>query len=477
MNKILLIVLLGFSSSGLWAQKISLSEKEEFNYRTDDFMAIGSYKNYHVAYINHLNLREVIFYNAQFVKEKVSTLNFLPSSFSKLTFLVDQHHLNAIYVSEEKNQMTVYASALNEDNTWTQPIAIDSTSGSSYRNGNEYHLVHSLNQSKLLIYHTYLNKGTYTLHANVLDLDLHTVSIINQEFTESNFDISEEAVVSNEGAAFILASDIRIAKANRDQLFLLHAAPGDTHFGSLSLDLKHYSISDFHLACDDINKTIYTCGYFSDGHYSYPRGIYFSVFDIGSDSLSAGFFTPLTLQISSAHTDLKDLKIRNLFLKKTGELEIVAEKSYQNTRSIGAVTPMFSNSMGNTITENMRTVQEYSNDEIVMFTFKTDGSMAWNQSVLKDQTTTDDNGIFSSYGVLQHRMGTVYFFNDMSAKKNRLLASYISGNGELTVKELQTSEDIDEWNLMPRSLVQVSDSEIIMPCMTKGYICFLKISY
>lgn len=65
----------------------------------------------------------------------------------------------------------------------------------------------------------------------------------------------------------------------------------------------------------------------------------------------------------------------------------------------------------------------------------------------------------------------------MSGKQSRVLASYISGTGELTVKELQTSEEIENWYGMPRSALQMSKSEIVMPCVSKNYLCFLKISY
>jgi 5-enolpyruvylshikimate-3-phosphate synthase len=114
---------------------------------------------------------------------------------------------------------------------------------------------------------------------------------------------------------------------------------------------------------------------------------------------------------------------------------------------------------------------------MAIFSLKPDGSLAWSQTVLKDQTTTDDNGIFSSFGVLQHRLGNAYLFSDMSSKQFRLLAAYISANGQLTVKELQSNDEVDAYNLMPRSAVQISTSEIVMPCVSKNYLCFLKISY
>jgi hypothetical protein len=97
--------------------------------------------------------------------------------------------------------------------------------------------------------------------------------------------------------------------------------------------------------------------------------------------------------------------------------------------------------------------------------------------MLKDQETTDDDGIFSSVGVLEHHLGKVIFFNDVNSKQPRLMSCYLAKNAELSMKEMQTNELIDEWTWMPRSLKQISKSEIVMPCVMKNYLCFLKISY
>ena len=55
--------------------------------------------------------------------------------------------------------------------------------------------------------------------------------------------------------------------------------------------------------------------------------------------------------------------------------------------------------------------------------------------------------------------------------------SYITSKCEMTMKEIQTYEDMDSWNLMPRSAVQISNSEIVMPCLLKNHLSFLKIIF
>lgn len=86
-----------------------------------------------------------------------------------------------------------------------------------------------------------------------------------------------------------------------------------------------------------------------------------------------------------------------------------------------SVTPISSTSFTlNNQQEIARTVEDYSFDEIVMFHFKPDGSLAWNQTILKEQTTTDDKGIYSSFGIIEHALGKGLLFNDVSSNQNRL---------------------------------------------------------
>jgi drug/metabolite transporter (DMT)-like permease len=86
-------------------------------------------------------------------------------------------------------------------------------------------------------------------------------------------------------------------------------------------------------------------------------------------------------------------------------------------------------------------------------------------------------GIFSSFGVMEHPKGKAYIFNDLNTSNTRFIASYVSAQGLITLKEFQTTEEMNTWDIMPRSAVQISSTEIVMPCVTKSYLCFLKIVF
>ena len=477
MRKLFLIALWICSWQVSKAQQMTLSEREDINPRNDDFEVIGNCRQMPAVYINQNGIAEIIFYNKTFKKERISTLGFLPSPVSKIHFAVNGSSMNVFYSVKQNRKLNVYMARMQDDYSWSEPVLLGSSPAGSFRSGNDYKFISSDDQSYTMIFNCYNDSGLTQLHLFVIDTSLKVTTQIEQSFS-SDLNLNEESLVSNRGEVYLLAGDMRSAKSSSQSLQILSAVKGSTTLSSTLVNLTNYSVSDLHLTMDDNAQLVYLCGYFSDGKYSSPRGLFYGMYDATRQAVTATHFTPLTLQISTSRTDLRDLKIRNLFLKKTGELEIVTEKAYQTTRNVGSMSPMISSSfMMSNFNEPSHIVHEFSYDEIVVFCLKTDASLDWNQTVLKEQSTVDDNGIFSSFGVLQHRLGNAFLFSDLSSKQARLLACYIASNGELSVKELQTNEEIDEWSLMPRSAVQISKSEIIMPCLSKNYLCFLKISY
>lgn len=476
-RKLLLIGVFILSAMNLFSQKMLLSDKEELNIRNDDFMVIGQCRSLTAVYKNHTAIGEIIFYNKNFTKEKISTLSFLPDGMLKIYFSCSREKLTVFYVIKENKQYEVFASVLKEDYSWTEPVMLDQIPAGPYRNVNEYMFASSEDNSKTIFYNSFTENDKKMVHVLIVDQDLNKLGHAEEALIESDLSLTDESVLSDEGNAFIAINSSKSNKAG-NELVLLQLSKGASALDYKRFDLKEYSVSDLHMMVDNANNNLILCSYFADGKYSSPRGLFLCNYSIQQASLNGSYFTPLTLQISSTRKDLKDLKIRNMYLTKSGHVEIATEKYTQTVRNITSPAPLMSSSyMMSNLPENTRTVHEYDYDEIVLFNLKPDGSLAWSQSILKDQSTYDDNGIFSSYGVLQHRLGNAYIFNDLNSKQSRLLAAYVSGNSELTVKELQTNNEVDDWNLMPRSAVQISSTEIVMPCVSKSYLCFLKISY
>lgn len=230
MRKILLIVLLLIVGANLFAQTILLSEKEELNLRNDDFMVVGKCRGYSVVYRNHASVGELLFYNKSMVKEKISTLSFLPAKLSKIKFTNTSQDMLVFYVVKENKSMNVYMSKLNQDYSWTEPQLFESTPMESFRNNGEFNFSVSDDNTKTLVYNSFSEEGSTKLHAKVVDINLQVDIEIKQLMTEGDIYMLDVAGVSNRGEAYLLANDTKANKGSGEKLILLTASKGRFEF-------------------------------------------------------------------------------------------------------------------------------------------------------------------------------------------------------------------------------------------------------
>lgn len=476
MKKILFIVVCCFLFIPLSAQKLFLAQKEEINLRIDDFAVIGKYKQSTLVYKKSNEDAEIIFYDTKMNVEKRLALDFLPSHFSSLKCVCNEDNLRVFFEVKENKKQNLYATKYIADNNWTTPILINTKPVSFIKNYEPFDIAVSENEDYAMFYSSYFLNGDNTVQLVVVDNNLKITTEVNQIFTEKSFYITSDASVSNTGIPFLIVTDKMSNRGNAEVVNIFTAMNSSSNFLIFPILLENHVLSDIHLKLDNKNNNLYVASFFADGKYSNPRGVFYSIFNIQNQQTSATHFIPLALQITKNNSGLKDLKMKDITIKSNGGIEIATEKYFKNMRTINSINPIFNSAFAST-SNSSQTVTEFSYDEIVLFNIKTDGSLNWSQTILKEQMSTDDGGIYSSFAPFLHRNGIAYIFNDMSTKESRLLASYITSKGEMTMKEIQTDEDMDSWNLMPRSAVQISNSEIVMPCLLKNHLSFLKIIF
>lgn len=459
----------------LFAQKLSLSPKEDFNFRVDDFSVIGAYQQLTAVYRKHNDMPEIIFYTKDFKKEKTVALDFLPERATDIRLLSSANGILLVYLVKKDKRKNLMLAKLNADFTFTEPQLIDSNPVANFQDDIAYTMEVSEDKSKFLFYTQYIVESNWVLKSIVINEALQIQYQVNQLLDNIDFFISDKACINNNAEIFILATDRNKIRAGVEELKIL-ACSNQKEFSINNITLNKHTLSDLQMIADNTNHLVIACGYYADARYSAPHGIFVTQFDITQQTPTMSHFIPLAMQVTSSKTDLRDMKIRQISLRKDGGIEFCAEKTYQTTRTISSINPLMSSSMV-PMAENSRTVQEFNYDEVVIFNVKPEGAMAWSQTFLKAQMTSDDEGKFSSFAMLQHPLGKVYLFNDFSSKVTRLMACYISAKGELNMKEIQTSDEVDDWNIMNRLGIQVSAGEIVIPCITKNYLCFLKISF
>lgn len=473
---LLVWVLCLWQTEELNAQKLTLSDKVDFNLRVDDFAIVGRYEGNYVLYYRHDDQPELLFLNQDMRKVKSLKLDFIPEKFNAVfTESVPDGILICYQVKEEKRKK-VYAAKLTANYTLSAPILVMDLEDATIQDMDDAMMVSSANKQYHLVYASGLHEGSVVIKASVMDADLHLKNNISQVISaDKSWVVSSKACVSNTGDAVMLLSSKPSSKGASEELKILMSHISQTQLGVYPVALNKHYASDIQLTVDNKNQLFYLGGLYSDGKYNSPKGLFFTSFDPSLKANTVSHFTSVSSQLSGAN-DLRDYRLRQMNIKEDGGVEFAAEKYFQNVRTITSMNPTLT--MGfMTVPEQTRTVNEFFYDEVVVFNLKPDGLLGWSQTILKQQQSSDDAGIYSSIGILNHSSGHAYFFADINTRQPRLMVAYMANNSDLMIRELPTTEEINEWNWMPRSAEQLSKSEIMIPCLSKNYLCFLKISY
>lgn len=477
LHLIVFVYVILFQTKNAFAQKLYLSEGIDCNLRTDDFVVVGAYKDFTAIYKNRGSDYQLHLYSAKMVLEKTINIDFLPAHCKNVKVHSSYENIIVIYEVKENKKQQVFACKLNKDYTWTVPILLDAKPVNVIKDYEAYKWTFSEDRSKVLLYTSYFSGGDYFVHCIVIDDRLHIVNKVSQSLADKEYMLSARAAVSNKGVPYLCATDKVNNRGNAEELKLLTISENKDHFFVLPMSLQKHNINDPQMMIDNKNNDVYIVSFFADGKYSNPRGFCVAVFNESTSSFTNIQFIPVAMQMSAGKSDLRDVRIKNLYVKNNGNILVTCEKYYQNTRNINSVNPIVAGPFMTTMTDNVRIVNEFYYDEIFVFDIKPNGSLAWSQTVLKEQMTIDDGGIFSSFITLQYPKGLIMFFNDLSTRSVRLLANYINNEGVSSLKEIQTYDALENKNLMVRSGVQVSKTAMVIPCISKNQLSFLKLVY
>lgn len=461
------------------AQKLLLTQKVEINVRKDDFAVVGKYRSFDVAYRMHYGEADLLFYDTLGVIQQRALIPGINSNCSNLQFQCHNQGLCIYYEEKSGSKYTLKAVRLISDTLFSEPKEIGSYERSFFKDKNEFQFAISEDQSKVLCYNYALNNDNIALQAYVMNERLEEVSTVNQLFERDKLRFLSDQVVYNNGTAQLLCTADLDVRGGSSDLLLLECQAHQTLFTSNPFSGKEKYFTDMLLYADNSAQTTHVAAYYCEGKFSGPKGIYYTRYQTAFSGEPYTLFLPLSLRSSKNKADLRDIHFKQLSLLTNGNIEIIAEKFYKSTRMISSapMPGMVGSGIMNSTMDYSRSVTEYNYDEIAIFHISPEGKLKWNQNVLKSQQSTDDGGIYSSYGLLESKLGKAYVFNDMERRSDKLMVAYLSSKGILSLKQLPTTEEIDNMDIMPRSSVQTGANEIVMPCTSKNYLCLLKIRY
>lgn len=159
--------------------------------------------------------------------------------------------------------------------------------------------------------------------------------------------------------------------------------------------------------------------------------------------------------------NLEDLKIHKLILRRDGGIILPLENNYANVQYRNPPSRASMMSM----TNNSLTFYYYN--DALLLNISPEGSIENSNLLKKIQISEEDNGYFSSFGMLNLKNELYFIFNESIDYNSNLSAYALQANGNYTIKQL-FSRNNHTLKFAPQFLKQISDKSVIIPAFDKN---------
>ncbi len=329
-------------------------------------------------------------------------------------------------------------------------------------------VIFSINRQQFaVLLREYTNDTSQTIFTVVKDTALQQVTLksVTVPFSEKKFGFTGYALSVNGDLAIMgyhaekvksLSSKRKIeyyvyASGVQESTFREYRLPSDKNIGAIGL------------AFDNFNRKLVLSGFYFERESKNGAGIFYATLDITlNDEIkinTKNFESPTGSSIVrerslSSGSGMMDYPIERIVIRNDGGAIIVAEAAYTTEYS-------FYDSFSQSFTQRT----EYHFENVVVISVNSDASVDWSVVVEKDQVSTDDDGVFSSFCPLLNSEQLLLLYNDDISKRNKIVPAIVDSKGTFTRgNPLPTGEGSI---LLPRSGKQVSENQLLIPTYKK----------
>lgn len=509
MYKKLLLLLLPISCFlGASAQKITYSDILKNDRKDMNFEILGKFAGNFLVYKNYQQMPFITVYdNNMLLKENVE-LDFIKNRILNIDFVNYPGKLLLFYQYQKGNTVYCNAATLGPDAKLSGGVVtLDTTKINFFADNKFYGLSYSEDKKKILLYKTVKKDRRLNMVTKVFTDDLQMLDSARQIFEyDDRRETYKDLNISNNGHIVFLKETNNVRSDFSKALSVFKRQFKSPDFLEKEIDLKEHKIDDSEIKIDNVNKWYVIAAFSLEKNSINLSGMFTAVVpEDTSKPIQVAinkFSDNLKSEVSQSNTirDAFDkFFIKSIVLKKDGGFLVTTEEQYNDSRNanwnrLSPYYPYYGNMndyyyyyprynymytpygynyydrYGNNRNEDMY----YAND-IVTFSMDRDQQMKWATNIMKN---TSDVGTkaFLSYSTANFD-GEVHFLfiqND----KNRQIINNFGMQGDGTVNRYPTLKSREKgYFFMPGYAKQVSAREVIMPCMFRNNIAFVKIEF
>jgi hypothetical protein len=487
----LLLTLLVLTTTSAWAQKITISPMQIDDNGLDYAKVIGQDENHVYVLMSNLsldNFRErfglktrkyelVCFgYNLQPVwKKEISSRN--GQSIENICWYNGAIVVVSSSTDKSADQLQLFIDVINEkgEAAVSQRKVYNAQLG---KNGDvrKARVVISPDRTKLgIAIETTGGEGIrihYTGINEQFQSSAGSTALLN--YSPKDAELSEFAMSNKEDLMFLCYRKQINEEKEKSKLrnfSVQYLAAGTTNFREFVFNQVSQMMTEAALVIDRVNNKAIVTGFFADKTSYSGASLLYGTIDLhnpNSLKVSTGKLSNdarmrlVGQRNSGGGISLYNYPIQRVIPRSDGGALVIAEAAYLSEYNFYDY-----------FTQTFNRRIEYHFDNILALSVNQDGSIHWGQLIQKEQTSMDDEGLYSSFNTILTPDDLSVVFNNDIGRNNEIVSHSINAKGELVVKRF--SKTGDSVSILPRSGRQVDENTMIVPAITKKRLFLVKL--
>lgn len=475
------LFLLSYFPLTMQAQQVLYSPYQQYDFRTGNYSIAGKIGDKLYIYRSASDGFYLDAYSDNMELQATVILDFFPQRISETKFIAYSDKILVLYQWIDGNQVVQSAALLDGAAKLIKgPIKLDSEKRGMFSSNRDY-FSYAVSEDKthIMIYGVNEKRKSISVKCICIDDELQVKQRFTADFETGNDPGYGEGMMNNDGTFFLPVYTPIGNSGYTDQLWILTVAGGARKFVPFELPLNDKYAGHTFAKVDNNSNRLYIGGFYSDKKNGNLQGVLYAYFDVAAGTFQSNKFIPFSDKMrntageSSRKRAFDDYRVRDLIVKNDGGFLMIAEDYFITSRNSYApgfgyyswYSPVMSSS-----------IREYHYENILVMSYDGDGTQEWSSFIRKDQYSQEDEGLFSSYGLVNTGGTLGFLFNDFNARRSRIQLATVDASGSIGMRALDAGQPDDpDW--LPRSSKQVAAREIVVPCLRKRQICFAKIIF
>jgi len=327
-------------------------------------------------------------------------------------------------------------------------------------------LNHNINRSRFVL--EIIDKQSADLNVEIIVMDADLNKLYSQKIKKDNDWVFKESLININGEVVVVFEKAKSGLFAGDGIEMVEfiGLTADT-LKSQIFENENFKIKNLKYAVDQQNGFVQVGGIYTES--ADETGYHFSQLDMENMEWQSSVFNIFDKQINDktakkallgSKSQLSKLKVLKLIPTKNRGTLLVAEfyeKNLMVNSSANIYTDIFAG--------RERDIETYEYGDLVVLTLDDTGAMENFEVLKKRQYSENDNGIFSSVGVLNNGKNIRLVFNEKIDYISPVNGFTINKKGASGIQTLFNSEKYDML-MSPKHGEQISHNQMVIPAYT-----------